>query len=41
MTCCMDSDPPASSAVVLIATQFSCFIENKLAGFCRCWGVYC
>jgi hypothetical protein len=35
----MDCDPPASAAVVVIATQCSCFIENKLAGFCRCWGV--
>jgi hypothetical protein len=33
------TDPSASSAVVVIATRCSCFIENKLAGICRCWGV--
>jgi len=38
LSCCMNCDPPASSAVLVIATHFSCFIDNKLAGFCRCWG---
>lgn len=40
LSCCMDWDPPASSAVVVIATLCSCFIENKLAGFYRCWGYF-
>lgn len=29
----MDCDPAASSAVVVIATQCSCFIANKLQAF--------